>query len=141
MAVTPLINGINYSWGNIKLVLFGVPVVGITKITYKTKQKKENQYGMGYEPISRGYGNKEYEGSIEIYTDELKRIIASAPNRDLMAIPPFSIQVLFEDPASGTFLTQDTLAMCEFTEEGLDASQNDTKLLVSLPLVIGKITR
>ena len=55
---TPLINGINYSWANVKVILFGVPVVGITKIEYKTKQKKENQYGAGYEPISRGYGNK-----------------------------------------------------------------------------------
>jgi len=137
---TPLINGVNYSWANVKLILFGVPVVGITKISYKTKQKKENQYGAGYEPVSRGYGNKEYEGSIEIYTDELKNIIASAPNRDLMAIPPFNIQVVFED-ATGGFLTQDDLLFCEFTEEGLEASQSDTKLLVSLPLVIGKITR
>lgn len=137
---TPLINGVNYSWANVKIILFGVPVVGITKISYKTKQKKENQYGAGYEPISRGYGNKEYEGSIEIYTDELKNIIASAPNRDLMSIPPFNIQVVFED-ANGGFLTQDDLLFCEFTEEGLEASQSDTKLLVSLPLVIGKITR
>jgi hypothetical protein len=137
---TPLINGINYSWANVKVILFGVPVVGITKIEYKIKQKKENQYGAGYEPVSRGYGNKEYEGSIEIYTDELKNIIASAPNRDLMSIPPFNIQVVFED-ATGGFLTQDDLLFCEFTEEGLEASQSDTKLLVSLPLVIGKITR
>ena len=137
---TPLINGVNYSWANIKLILFGVPVVGITKISYKTKQKKENQYGAGYEPVSRGYGNKEYEGSIEIYTDELKRIINSAPNRDLMAIPPFNIDIVFEDGNNG-FLSQDKLQMCEFTEEGLDASQGDTKLLVSLPLVIGKIVR
>ena len=104
-------------------------------------EKKAKQYGAGYEPISRGYGNKEYEGSIEIYTDELKRIIASAPNRDLMAIPPFDIQVVFEDPSTGVFLTQDTLKMCEFTEEGLDISQGDTKSLVSLPLVIANIQR
>lgn len=137
---TPLINGVNYSWGNVKLILFGVPIVGITKIDYKTKQKKENQYGAGYEPISRGYGNKEYEGSIEIYTDELKRIIALAPNRDLMQIPPFQIQVIFED-ATGVLVTTDTLEMCEFMEEGLSVSQGDTKILTSLPLVIGAIKR
>jgi len=137
---TPLINGINYSWANVKVILFGVPVVGITKIEYKIKQKKENQYGAGYEPISRGYGNKEYEGSIEIYSDELKRIIASAPNGDLMQIPPFKIHVLFES-GLGVLVTEDVLAMCEFTEEGLSASQGDTKLLVSLPLVIGQISR
>lgn len=137
---TPLINGINYSWANVKVILFGVPVVGITKIEYKTKQKKENQYGAGYEPISRGYGNKEYEGNIEIYSDELKRIIASAPNNDLMQIPPFKIHVLFES-GLGVLVTEDVLSMCEFTEEGLSASQGDTKLLVSLPLVIGQISR
>ena len=136
----PLINGINYNWANIKLVLFGVPVIGITKIDYKLKQKKENQYGMGYEPISRGYGNKEYDGSIEIYQDELKRIIASAPLRDLMAIPPFTIHVVFES-ADGGFITEDTLLMCEFTEEGLAASQGETSLKVTLPLIIGKIIR
>jgi len=138
--MTPLINGVNYSWGNIKLILFGVPVVGIVKISYKTKQKKENQYGAGYEPVSRGYGNKEYEGSISIYQDELKRIISQAPNNDLLSIPPFDIQVLYES-GLGTFLTVDTLKLCEFMEDSLDASQDDTKLIVDLPLVIGKILR
>ena len=136
---TPLINGVNYHWAQIKFVLFGVPVVGITKISYKTKQKKENQYGAGYEPISRGYGNKEYEGSIEIYQDELKRIIASSPNRDLMQIPPFDVQVIFA--VAGVQVTVDKLLMCEFTEEGMDASQGDTKLSITLPLVIGAIIR
>jgi hypothetical protein len=138
--MTPLINGINYSWSNVKLILFGFPVVGITKIDYKIKQKKENQYGAGYEPVSRGYGNKEYEGSIEIYTDELKRIIALAPNRDLMQIPPFQIQVVFED-SLGVLVTTDILEMCEFMEEGLSVSQGDTKILTTLPLVIGGIKR
>lgn len=136
---TPLINGINYSWANIQFVLFGVIVTGITKITYKRKQKKENNYGFGTEPVSRGYGNKEYEGEIEIYTDELKRIIASAPNRDIHDIPPFDIQVLFS--GSGVATDKDVLQQCEFTEEGLEAAQGDTKLLVTLPLVIGGITR
>jgi hypothetical protein len=138
--MTPLINGINYHWATIKVVLFGIPVVGITKIEYKIKQKKENQYGAGYEPISRGYGNKEYEGSIEIYTEELKRIINSAPNRDILSIPPFQITVLFENEL-GVLIGQDQLLMCEFMEEGLSASQGDTKILTSLPLVIGQIRR
>jgi hypothetical protein len=136
---TPLINGINYSWANISLVLFGVPVVGITKIEYKRKQKKDNNYGAGSQPVSRGYGNYEYEGSIEIYTDELKRIIAAAPGRDIMQIPPFDIQVVYS--GRGLAPDKDTLRSCEFTEEALNASQGDTKLMVSLPLVIGMINR
>src|SRR5438270_10321921 len=92
---TPLINGRNYSWANITVVLFGVPVVGIVKIDYKRKQKKTNNYGAGSQPVSRGYGNVEYDGSIDLYLDEWKRIIASAPNRDPLQIPPFDIQVVY----------------------------------------------
>jgi hypothetical protein len=136
---TPLINGINYSWANVNLVLFGVPVVGITKIDYKRKQKKENNYGVGSQPVSRGYGNYEYEGSIELYLDEWKRIIAAAPNRDPLSIAPFDIQVTF----SGRGLTAETdvLKSCEFMEDNFTASQGDTKLMVTVPLIIGAIGR
>lgn len=134
-----LINGVNYSWGSVTLVLFGVPVIGITKINYKRTQKKENNYGWGQEPVSRGYGNREYEGSIELYTDEWKRIIAASPNRDPTQIPWFDVPVVF----GGTRLQpdKDILRACEFTEDAFDAGQGDTKLLVSVPLIIGKIDR
>ena len=53
---TPLINGVNYSWANISVILFGQPVIGIVSIMYKAKQEKKNNYGSGTEPVSRGYG-------------------------------------------------------------------------------------
>lgn len=136
---TPLINGINYSWANISLTLFGVPVVGITKIEYKTSQKKENNYGFGQQPISRGYSNYEYEGSIELYLDEWKRIIAASPNRDPLLIAPFDIQVTFS--GRGIVAEKDVLKSCEFTEDSFSASQGDSKLLISVPIIIGAIER
>jgi hypothetical protein len=136
---TPLINGINYSWANVTINLFGVPVVGITKIDYKRKQKKENNYGIGAQPVSRGYGNFEYEGSIELYTDEWKRIIAASPNRDPLLIAPFNIQVVYG--GTGVTIDKDVLRAVEFMEDPLAASQGDTKLLVSIPLIIGAIER
>jgi hypothetical protein len=136
---TPLINGINYSWANVSLVLFGVPVVGITKIDYKRKQKKENNYGFGSQPVSRGYGAYEYEGSIELYLDEWKRIIAAAPNRDPLLIPPFDIQVVYT--GRGVVPDRDVLKSCEFMEDNMTANQGDTKLLVTVPLIIGLINR
>lgn len=137
--MTPLINGINYSWGNVQFILFGVPVVGITKISYKAKQDKSNNYGVGFQPISRGYGNYEYEGSIEIYTEEWKRIIASSPDRDPLSIAPFDIQVVF----GGTRVLpdKDVLKMVEFLENPLDTNQGDSKILITIPLIIGGIQR
>jgi hypothetical protein len=136
---TPLINGINYSWANITFTLFGVPVVGITKIEYKRKQKKENNYGAGAQPVSRGYGNYEYEGSIELYTDEWKRIIAAAPDRDPLLIAPFDVQVTYA--GRGLTAEKDVLKSVEFMEDPLSANQGDTKLMVTIPLIIALITR
>lgn len=135
----PLINGVNYSWANITFMPFGIPLVGITKLSYKRKQNKENNYGAGPYPVSRGYGNYEYEGSIEVYTDEWKRFIAAAPNRDPMQIAPSDMSVLFVNPRGG--LDKDILKMVEFLEDPLDANQGDTKLLVTIPLIIGDIIR
>lgn len=140
MAVTtPLINGINYSWANITLILFGVPVTGITKISYNRKQKKENNYGAGPQPVSRGYGNYEYEASIELYTDEWKRIIAASPDRDPLKIGLFDVIVLFGGSRLQT--EKDILRSSEFLEDPLDAGQGDTKLLVTVPLIVGSIER
>lgn len=134
-----LINGINYSYSNIKMILFGVQVNGITKISYKKKQTKENNYGMGSQPVSRGYGNYEYEGSIEMYLDEWKRIIAAAPNRDPLAIAPFDVSIVY----GGTSVQadKDVLRSVEFLEDPLDANQGDTKLLVTIPIILAGIDR
>src|ERR1700743_92 len=95
MAATALINGVNYSWANISLILFGNPVIGITNITYRKKQKKDNNYGFGTEPVSRGYGNSEYEASITLYQDEWRKIVTTPPNNDPTLIPMFNISVVF----------------------------------------------
>jgi hypothetical protein len=106
MPATPLINGINYSTGQMYCYPFGVPVVGILKIDYKRKQKKENNYGFGSEPVSRGYGNVEYDGSIELYTDEWFRIMEASPGRDPLKIPPFDIQISFSGPGVCNYIAR-----------------------------------
>lgn len=134
---TPLINGVSYSWANVKLVLFGTPVIGVTKIEYKRKQVKENNYGMGTEPISRGYGNKEYEGTITLYKEEWNGIIANAPSRDPLEIPYFDIQVSFQ--GSRVPASLDVLRACEFLEDPFTVGQGDTKIMIEIPIIIGLI--
>lgn len=139
MPFTPLINGVNYSWSNISLILFGVPVVGITSIDYSRKQKKENNYGAGSQPVSRGYGNYEYEGSIELYLDTWKGIIAASPGRDPLRIAPFDIPITFG--GTGVLTQKDVLRAVEFLEDPLSSKSGDTKLMVKISLIIGAIDR
>lgn len=139
MPDTPLINGVSYAWANISFILFGDPVVGITAINYKIKQKKSNNYGKGFRPVSRGYGNEEYEGDIEMYLDVWKAIISGAPNRKPLQIPYFDIPVLFS--GDGVVTTKDVLKAVEFLEDPLESKQDDTSLKVKIPLIIGDIQR
>jgi len=136
---TPLINGVNYDWNSIVLSLFGVPVTGIVAIEYKRKQNKTNNYGAGKAPVSRGYGREEYEGSIELYLDVWKQIIAAAPNHNPLEIPWFSIPVIYGTSAANA--TKDVLNGVEFLEDPFSGKEGDTKLTVKIPLIIGGISR
>jgi hypothetical protein len=128
-----MINGINYSWGNITILLFGIPVISSQKIEFKNAQEKSNTYGLGFDVISRGYGNKTYEASIDMLQDDWQNIVNASPNHDPLNIPPFQIRVVF----GGTRVTARTIKLnnCEFLENSLTASQGDTKLNVSIPII------
>jgi hypothetical protein len=135
-----LINGVAYSWSDISLTLFGVPVVGILAIEWKRKQIKTNNYGVGSEPVSRGYGRVDYEASIEIYQEEWQNIklAALAIGGDVLNIGWFDIIVKYGNNLSDVRTT--TLKNCEFTEDTFSAKEGDTKLVVKLPLIIGGLT-
>lgn len=137
--ITPLINGTSYAWSNVSVVLFGVPVVGIVAIDYVEKQKKENLFGAGQRAIQRGYGNIEPDGSIELYLDEWKRIIAASPNRNPLQIAPFDIQVVFG--GDRVQADKDVLRSVEFLENPMGSKQGDTKITVKIPLIIASIER
>jgi hypothetical protein len=130
-------NGVNESWINLSVILFGVPLIGITKLTVKASQTKENNYGMGAEPVSRGYGRKEYSGTMTVYLDEIKKILSASPNRNLLDIPMFDIPLLFASSRTSPYKV--VLKAVEFMENGIDTSEGDTKILTEIPLAIGGI--
>lgn len=131
--------GAVYNWGNVTLSLFGSPVIGISKIEYKTMQKKENIYGLGRDVIGRGYGNIEYSGSIEILLEEWIKIINASPNGDPLQIAPFNITVLYN--GVGVLPKKDILYNCEFLESPLSTNQGDTSIKVTIPILMTGIER
>jgi hypothetical protein len=135
--LTPLINGTAYSWTNIKVSLFGVPIIGITEVEYERDQKKENNYGFGQNPISRGYGNIENKGSMTLYWDEWIKVVNASPVKDPLAIPPFDVQILFG--GSSVNFQQVNLRACEFLKDPFTAKQGDTKFMVKIDLIIALI--
>ena len=139
MDFQPLINGKSYSWADITFNIGGVPVAGITKISYKVSQEKQNNYGAGSEPVSRGKGNREYEASITLHMEEVERLLLAAPNRDLLKIPAFDINITYQ--ADPTNIANHVLKNCEFTEDGTDIGQGDQVIEIELPLSIAGIQK
>lgn len=132
-----MINGINYSAQNAGVTMFGRPIVGVTKISYSKKQGKENNYSLQNEPTSRGYKSAEYDCSIEMYLDEWKAIQDSAPDNDPTKIPPFEFQVIFSGDSVN--YKEDHILFAEFLEDPLAVSAGDTKILITIPVIIGGI--
>ena len=139
MDFQPLINGKSYSWADITVNIGGTPVAGIVAISYKRSQEKTNNYGSGPKPVSRGRGNKEYEASITLHMEEVERLLDAAPNRDLLDIPAFDINVTFE--SSPDQIANHVLKFAEFTEEANDIAQGDSVIEMELPLVIADIQK
>lgn len=133
-----LVNGIEYSWASLRFAFLGnVDVKGVQAITYKQMRAKENLYGVGDEPVARGYGNKTYEGEIRLMQKEVRALRAAAGNKSLTEIAPFTLIVQF---ANGTDPIQsDQLLNVEFLEDGLEGEQGNPEMPVTIPIILSGI--
>ena len=133
-----LINGISVSWSQMQFPFLGVPLTGVTAISWSVKQEKTNNYGVGNKPVSRGYGRVTYEGSITMLAEEWKNIVAAAPNGQLTDIPFFDLPILFVSPTTGLEMKH-TLKAIDFTEASFDAKEGDTMIPITIPFIFADI--
>ena len=118
----------NKSWADITILGGGVPFLEIQEVSYSIDRKKEDHYGVGSQPVTRGYGNVTYgEVSLKMSFDELKRLEASAPNGDITLIPGLILQIVWAPSATNPTTYTDKLTNFEFKSNGRDLKQGDTK--------------
>ncbi len=134
----PEINGVVHSWANLVVNIAGVPVTGITKISYKDSQTIESIYGAGQRPVGRGYGRIECSASITLLRDELEAIRAASDTGRLQDIAPFDIIVSFL-PIGGQLLTTHKIRNAQFKDDGVDANEGDTSNTSDCELIISHI--
>lgn len=136
----PLINGAVHSWANLVVAIAGVPITGISKISYSDDQTIENIYGAGLKPIGRGYGKIEYSGNITLLRSEIEAIRASSDTGRLQDIAPFEIIVQYI-PVNGQKIVIHILKDVQFKKDGNEQSEGDTSNYTDLELVIGDIIK
>lgn len=128
----PLINGRAYDFTQVLVKILGAPVVSVSAINYTEEQAKENNYGAGTRPVSRGHGAVTVSASVTISMNDVEAIRDAAPDGSLLKIPAFDIEVSFLNSQK---VVTHVLKNCEFTNDGLEGSQDDKDLKRSFNLI------
>lgn len=119
------INGRNYDWEDIHVMLPNGEAIGITEIKYTDSQEIEARYGRGSVP--RGYGRANYEasGSMVLDRDEWEKFAdVLMANGGIYDHAPFAIAVAYANNDMGTVV--DTLKSVKITSfDGAGGSQGD----------------
>ena len=129
----PLINGVEYSWGDIVSAINGVPLVGITAVSYGDSQDVQNNYGAGRHPVSRSKGRITPSAKITLHQSEVIALQSQSPTGRLQDIAPFDITVSYL-PDSGIIVT-DKIRNCQFKENKRDWKEGDMLQEVELELL------
>lgn len=137
LELEPLINGREYGWADIVINIGGVPVTGIRSIKYDEEMEKENIYGAGRNPVSRGYGRVKSTASITLLSGTVMALKAKAPKGQLFRIAPFPITVSYQ-PEAGPIVTH-ILKNAEFKKTPFDWKEGDMSKEVELELIISHI--
>lgn len=134
----PLINGQEYSWGDIQCLIAGVAVIGITAIEYGEDQEVKDNYGAGRYPISRSKGRITTTAKITLTMDEVVAIQKNAINGRLQDIAAFDIVVAYV-PTEGAKITKDVLRNCQFMSNKRTWKEGDTRQEVEMELICSHI--
>lgn len=129
----PLINGVEYSWGDITATIGGVPAVGITAIEYADEQVVENHYGAGRYPVSRSKGRVTPTAKITVSMNEIIGWQAKSPTGRLQDLAPFPVIVAYL-PEDGQVVI-DKVLNCQFKKNARVWKEGDTRQLIDLDLV------
>lgn len=133
-----IINGRQYEFADVTLILGGRDVVGLRGISYTESQEKETIYGKGNKPLAIQKGNFSYEGSITLLQSEVEtlRVLAKTETgrASLMGLTLDAV-VCYGDPLKGDVMITDRINSLQFTEDPKEMSQGDNSMEIELPFI------
>lgn len=133
-----MINGRQYEFADISLVLGGRDVCGLRGIKYSEKQEKEVLYGKGNKPLSVQKGNLSYEGEISLTQSELetlKTLARKQTGRSSIMSLNLNAVVCYGNPLKGDIMITDRIYGIQFTEDAKELKQGDKYMEVTLPFI------
>lgn len=132
-----IVNNVAYSWSMLQLTAPGLtgsananPIIlsGVSAIKYNIEHKVETNYGLGGEPVNRGFGNHVYSASITM--DYNTQVQLRALKGSLINLGEFDLVLSFANDMNTDDWIEETVTLkgCLFNEDGLEVSQDDTNI-------------
>ena len=128
-----LINGRQYEFADLTLMLAGRDVTGFRGIKYTEKMDKEPLYGKGNKPMSIQSGNISYEGEITMTQSELATLRALGGGSILRL--NLNAVVSYGNPGTDDAMTTDKLYGIQFTEAAMEFKQGDKFMDATIPFI------
>jgi hypothetical protein len=131
------INGREYEWADISLIVGGVPIVGFKAVSYKHAIEKEVLFAKGRKGLSIQRKNETVEGSITFTQTQLDLLKAAALPLGGLLKARFDIVVAYgaETPQVTPMIHTDTVKGAEFTEYEKAMNQGDGSMEIAVPFV------
>ena len=135
--ILPLVNGKSYAYADVTVIIFGVPIVGVTAIEYGEDALTENIYATGRFPVSRGTGHVTPTAKITLLMEEVLNIMSADAFGRLYDIPEFDIIVSFTDKSLIPVVHK--IRNCKFKTQTITSATGDTSIPMDMELVISHI--
>lgn len=129
------INNREYSYGDIRVLIFGQEIQGIRGIEYKAKKAKEAFYGAGNTARGIQHKRREYEGTITILQSDLQALNRSAKLSGYKDILDVDFDILFCYLSDDGILTTDRVICASISELPFGMKEGDSLSEHALPFV------
>lgn len=129
------INGNEYVWGNLSVVLLGREVTGLRGIEYKVKRQKEVLYASGIKGRGVQKGKKEYEGTITLLQSELIALDRAAQEKGYEDITDIDFDVIVSYVPDNGIVTTDKIVNVSITEIPRAMKLDDLQMEIALPFI------
>ena len=134
------INGLLYSWADVRVNLLGRDLVGILAVEYSDSQTTKAVYGRGKKRIGRVSGMYAAEATLTLEMSEVEalNISLAGTGKSIYDIAPFDVVVSYVN--SEQLLITHLLLQCVFTKQDRSTKTGEVKEIeVKLPLDVAEI--
>ena len=129
----PNIQGREYEWGDLTLILGGKDLVRFRSIKYTRKVEREAVFGKGNKAVAIQSGNESVEGEIGMLQSEYEKLVKAGKGSVLSLMMDGLMN--YGNPLKGDAMITDRIESVRFTEETKEFNQGDKFAEIKLPFL------